>query len=60
MHRADGTEERKAGIIVVPSPFSCFGVNQELAVSVRSSLLVQHHTQERSIDLETAVVLDET
>jgi len=29
-------------------------------VSVRSSLLVQHHTQERSIDLQPAVVFDET
>jgi hypothetical protein len=35
-----------------------FGVNQ-LAVSVRSSLFVQHHTQERSIDLKPTVVLDE-
>jgi hypothetical protein len=35
-------------------------VNQDLAVSVRSSLLVQHDAQERSVDLKTAVVLNES
>ena len=35
-------------------------VYQDLAESVRSSLLVQHYIQERSVDLKTAVILDET